>query len=66
MTGRVLGPTGLLFFGCLAIATYWSCCSPGWVEGGWPQRGVMVGVLSFASFSIGVVCFWLYRSTGRP
>ena len=60
-----LAPPGLLFFGCLAIAYVLELLlPPGWVEGGWPQRGVMVGVLFLASFSIGVVCFWLFRRHG--
>ncbi len=60
-----LAPPGLLFFGCLGLAYGLELLlPPGFFEGGWPQRGLLVGALLLAAFALGGTCFRLHRRHG--
>jgi protein-S-isoprenylcysteine O-methyltransferase Ste14 len=60
-----VAPPGLQFFGCLGLAYGLDLMlPPGFLEGGWPQRGVLVGALFLAAFSLAAICFWHQRRHG--
>jgi len=60
-----VAPPGLLFFGCLGLAYGLDLLlPPGFLEGGWPQRGLLVSALFLAAFSLGAICFWHHRKRG--